>query len=315
LNGGADFAVMDGRVSGSVDVYKANTTDLLLDRALPPSTGYSLITQNVGATRNTGVEVALSAITLDGWHGIHWTNDITFAHNKNEIVSLNGGKVDDPGNNWFIGYPINGGNNSLWRDYKFAGIWQTSEAAQAAAFGRKPGEIKIVDVNGDGKFTADDKTILGNTYPVWTGGLSSRVDYRGVDLSFQAITRQNFMIRNDLIRGATLAGRYNSIAEDLWTPTNPSQTAPRADKNTENPYFWESRGYQDGSFVKIRNITLGGTLPSKYVSRVGAQSLRLYVTAQDPFLFTSSNVLDPESQTGSGVPSFRTFLVGGSFGF
>jgi len=298
-----------------VDVYRANTNDLLLDRALPPSTGYSLITQNVGATRNTGVEVALSAITVDGWHGIHWTNDVTFAHNKNEIVSLNGGKVDDPGNNWFIGYPINGGGNSLWRDYKFDGIWQTADAALAAKFGRKPGEIRIVDVNGDGKFNADDKTILGNTYPTWTGGLSSRVDYRGVDFSVQAITRQNFMIRNDLIRGATLAGRYNSIKEDLWTPSNPSNTAPRADKNTENPYFWESRGYQDGSFVKIRNITLGATLPARYISQIGAQSLRLYLTAQDPFLFTNANVLDPESQTGSGVPSFRTFLVGGSFGF
>ena len=326
VDGGADFGFMDGRFSGSFDYYRANTTDLLLDRALPPSTGYSLITQNVGATRNTGVELALSAITLDGWHGLRWTNDITFAHNKNEIVSLNGGAVDDPGNNWYIGYPINGGGNSLWRDYKFDGIWQTADAALAASYGRKPGEIRIADLNGrdaqgnltgqpDGKFNTDDKIILGNTYPVWTGGLSSRVDYRGFDLSVQAITRQNFILRNDLIRGASLAGRYNSIAEDLWSPTNPSNTAPRPDKNTESPFFADSRGYQDGSFVKIRNITLGGAIPARYLSAVGAQSLRLYVTAQDPFLFTSATVLDPESQTGSGVPSFRTFLLGGSFGF
>ena len=67
--------------------------------------------------------------------------------------------------------------------------------------------------------------------------------------------------------------------------------------------------------MKIRNITLGGAIPARYLSAVGAQSLRLYVTAQDPFLFTSATVLDPESQTGSGVPSFRTFLLGGSFGF
>jgi TonB-linked SusC/RagA family outer membrane protein len=330
LDGGADFGFMDGRLNGTLDWYRANTTDLLLDRALPPSTGYSSITQNVGATRNTGIELSLSALTLDGWHGVRWTNDITFAHNKNEIVSLNGGAVDDPGNNWFIGYPINnpnsGSDNHLWRDYQFIGIWQTADSALARSFGRKPGEIRIADTNGrdaqgnltgqpDGKLNTDDKVILGNTYPTWTGGLSSRVDYRGVDLSVQVITRQHFMIRNDLIRGATLAGRYNSPYEDFWTPTNPSNTAPRPDKATENPYFSDARGYEDGSFVKIRNITLGGQIPSRYVSRIGANSMRIYVTAQDPFLFTNATVLDPESQTGNGVPSYRTFLLGGSFGF
>ena len=329
FDGGADFGLFDGRLSGTMDYYRANTTDLLLDRALPPSTGYSSITQNVGATRNTGIELSLSAITLEGWHGIRWTNDITFAHNKNEIVSLNGGKVDDPGNNWFIGYPINNPNvnsdNHLWRDYKFNGIWQTADSALARSFGRKPGEIRIVDQDtvgcttpgtcANGKFNNDDRVILGNTYPVWTGGYSTRIDYRSFDLSVQAITRQRFMLRNDLIRDASLAGRYNSIAEDFWTPTNPSNTAPRPDKNTENPYFSGARGYQDGSFVKIRNITLGTAVPTRFLSSIGAQSMRIYVTAQNPFLFTSANVLDPESQTGNGVPSYRTFLLGGSFGF
>ena len=315
LDGGADFGFIDGRVTGSLDYYRANTTDLLLDRQLPPSTGYSSITQNVGATRNTGLELALSAITLDGWHGMRWTNDITWSKNKNEIVTLNGGKVDDPGNLWFIGQPINGGNNNLWYDYKFDGIWQTSEAAQAASFGRKPGEIKIVDVNGDGKFNASDKVILGNTYPSWTGSLSSRVDYKGFDLSVQAITRQGFMIRNDLIRGATLAGRYNSPAENFWTPNNPSNTTPRPDKNTENPYFSDSRGYEDGSFVKLRNVTLGANVPAHLIQRIGANSMRIYLTAQDPKMWTNSTAIDPEGQTGNGVPSFKTFLVGGSFGF
>ena len=232
---GVDFGLLDGRLTGTVDGYRANTNDLLMDRQLPPSTGYSSITQNVGATRNTGIEVALTAITLDGWHGLHWTNDVTWSKNKNEILTLNGGKIDDPGNTWFIGQPINGGGNNVWYDYKFAGIWQTSEAAQAASYGEKPGQIKIVDVNGDGKFNASDKVILGNTYPAWTGSLSSRMDYRGFDLSFQAITRRGFMIRNDLQRGNTLAGRYNGPAVNFWTPANPSNEAPRPDKNTENP--------------------------------------------------------------------------------
>ena len=98
------------------------------------------------------------------------------------------------------------------------------------------------------------------------------MDYRGFDLSVQAITRRGFMIRNDMIRGATLAGRYNSPAEDYWTPTNPSNTTPRPDKNTESPYFADARGYEDGSFLKIRNITFGGNIPPRYIERVGAQS-------------------------------------------
>jgi len=312
---GADFALLDGRLSGTVDGYRASTNDLLMDRQLPPSTGYSSITQNVGSTRNTGIEVALTAITLDGWHGLHWTNDVTFSKNRNEIVSLNGGKIDDPGNTWFIGQPINGGGNNVWYDYKFNGIWQTADSALAASYGEKPGQIRIVDVNGDGKFNASDKVILGNTYPSWTGSLSSRVDYRGFDFSFQAITRRGFMIRNDLLRGNTLAGRYNGPAVDFWTPTNPSNTAPRPDKNTENPVFGDARGYEDGSFLKIRNITVGANIPSRYLTRVGAQSARIYFTAQDPWLFTNTSVLDPEGQTGKGVPIFRTILLGGSFGF
>jgi TonB-linked SusC/RagA family outer membrane protein len=312
---GADFGFLDGRITGSLDGYIANTTDLLMDRQLPPSTGYSNITQNIGATRNTGLELALSAITLDGWHGIRWTNDITWSHNKNEIVTLSGGKIDDPGNKWFIGQPIEGGDNHLWYDYKFNGIWQTADSALAASFGGKPGQIRIVDVNGDGKFNADDKTILGNTYPKWTGSWSSRVDYKMFDLSAQAITRRGFMVRNDLQRGNSLAGRYNGPAVDFWTPTNPSNTAPRPDKNTESPIFGDSRGYEDGSFVKIRNITVGATIPQRYVQRVGASSARIYFTAQDPWLFTNSTTLDPEGETGNGVPIYRTLLIGGSFGF
>jgi TonB-linked SusC/RagA family outer membrane protein len=315
FDAGADFGLFDSRLTGTVDYYRANTTDLLMRRNLPPSTGFADILQNIGATRNTGIEVALTSLTLDGWRGLRWTNDVTFSKNKNEIVLLNGGKVDDPGNLWYIGQPINGGGNNIWRDYVFDGIWQTSEAAQAAKYGRKPGEIKIVDLNNDGVFNDLDKKILGNTYPTWGGSVSSRVDYRGLDLSVQAITRRGFMIRNDLQRGNTLAGRYNGPAVDFWTPDNPSQTAPRPDKNTENPYFGDSRGYEDGSFVKIRNITLGANVPVRLIQRTGAQSARIYFTAQDPFLFTSTSVLDPEGATGKVVPIYRTLLIGGSFGF
>ena len=302
-------------ISGTLDYYRANTNDLLMDRTIPWSTGFKSITQNIGATRNTGIELALSAIALDGWHGLRWTHDITFSKNKNEITSLAGGAESDVGNLWFVGMPINGGGNSVCRDYVFDGIWQTADSALAKSYGRRPGEIRIADLNGDGKFNDADKTILGNTYPKWSGSYSTRIDYKFLDFGAQAITRQGFMVRNDVERGNTLAGRYNGVKVDFWTPNNPSNTAPRPDKNTESPFFSDARGYEDGSFVKIRNITLGATVPDRYLSRVGAQSLRLYFTAQDPFLFTDTTVIDPEGATGKVIPAYRSLLIGGNFGF
>ena len=312
---GADFGLWDNRISGTLDYYRANTTDLLMRRAIPYSLGYQNITQNVGATRNTGVEVALSAIALDGWKGLRWSHDITWSRNKNQIVALAGGSESDLGNLWFVGMPINGGGNNVWRDYVYSGIWQTADAAEATKYGRRPGEIRVADLNNDGRFNDADKTILGNTYPKWTGSYSTRIDYKFIDFGAQAITRQGFMIRNDVARGNTLAGRYNGVKVNYWTPENPSNDAPRPDKNTESPFFSDARGYEDGSFVKVRNITLGATVPERYLSRVGAQNLRLYLTAQDPFLWTDTGVIDPEGATGKVIPAYRTFLIGGNFGF
>lgn len=318
---GADFTMWDGRITGTLDGYRANTDELLMNRNLPTSIGFSSVSQNVGTTRNTGVELALSAITLDGWRGVRWTNDFSFTANRNEILSLSAGPIDEVGNRWFIGQPINSTTSScardcVWYDYRFLGIWQTDEAAQAAVYGQVPGQIKVEDVNGDGKINELDRQILGNTYPKWTGSFNSRVDYGRMDFSVQVMTRQGFMINNTFrTSNSTLAGRYNGIAVDYWTPTNPSNTDPRPNKTQESPMFDGTRGYEDGSFTRIRNITLGVTVPDRYLGTVGVQSLRVYATAQNPFTFTSSTVLDPEGRTSSGVPSYRTLLLGANLGF
>ena len=326
LDAGVDFGLWGNRLTGTVDAYRANTHDLLMDRQLPANTGYTSITQNIGATRNTGVELSLSNVTLDGWRGLRWSNDLTWSKNKNEIVSLSSGPVDDVGNRWFIGQPINSTTNNcqtncVWYDYRMLGIWQTSEAATAATFGAKPGDIKIQDFSGpagvpDGVINEYDRQILGNTYPAWTGSFNSRLDYGRVDLAVQVVTRQGFMIRNTFHTDqSTLAGRYNGLAVDYWTPTNPSNTEPRPNKNQENPTFGDSRAYEDGSFTRIRNITLGVTVPSRLFQNVGVESLRVYGTAQNPFTFTNSTALDPEGRPSAGVPAYRSLLIGANVGF
>jgi TonB-linked SusC/RagA family outer membrane protein len=316
VDGGVDFAMFNSRLTGTLDAYVATTTDLLMDRKLPPNTGYTQITQNVGSTRNRGVELALSHVSLEGWRGLRWTNDATFSVARNEIVELTYGKVDDPGNKWFIGQPINGGNNSVWYDYKYLGIWQQADSLEAKKYGQKPGEIHVQDLDGDGKINTNDLQILGNTYPKWTGSWNSRVEYRKVDLAVQVITRQGFMNQNTFkTSNSTLAGRYNGIWVNYWTPTNPTDDAPRPNKNQESPTYGGTRAYEDGSFTRIRNITLGLTVPSRFVQAIGAESLRIYGTAQSPFTFTTFTGLDPEGRASAGTPSYKSFLIGATFGF
>src|SRR5205809_7057622 len=153
---GLECGLLSGRLSGSVDVYRSSAGHLLLARQLAGTNGYSSILQNVGATRNCGAEVALSTELLRNWHGLGWTTQLNWAMNRNRIVSLYGGYKDDAGNRWFIGYPT-----QVYYDYKFAGIWQLQASIEAKRYGRKPGDIQIVDQNGDGKIDANDRVNFG----------------------------------------------------------------------------------------------------------------------------------------------------------
>ncbi len=146
--------------------------------------------------------------------------------------------------------------------------------------------------------------------------MTHRVDWKGLDLSVMAVARLGFLVQDSLRNGgqSTLAGRYNNIYVDYWTPTNPSNTEPRPNAAQENPDYGGIRGYQDGSFIKVRTITLGYTLPSRIVGPLHARSVRIYATALDPFMFTQFSGLDPESALNAGVPSYRTLMMGITLG-
>jgi TonB-linked SusC/RagA family outer membrane protein len=317
---GLEWGVKRDRITGTIDVYRAFTHDLLMDRQLPTSSGFSSVVQNIGETRNTGVELGVSALVLENWKGVRWNVDATWARNKNEIVSLYGGKDDDIGNRWFIGYPIHEGtdsdDNQVWYAQVFGGIWQQQDSALAASYGMRVGQIRPVDINGDGKIDQADRVILGNTYPKWTASVSTRVDWRGFDLSAMAISRQGFMIKNTLFTSNNrLDARYNNVRTNYWTPTNPSNTDPRPNYDQEGPVQGGLRGFEDGSFVKVRNITLGYTFAGPLARRMGAETLRIYGRTEDPFLFTKSKAIDPEGRATAGSPSYRTLLVGATVGF
>jgi TonB-linked SusC/RagA family outer membrane protein len=295
-NVGLDFNLWRGRVQGSLEFYQTNTTDLLLSDFLPGSTGFSSVTRNVGETQNTGIELSVGTINIDKG-GFKWTSDITFMKNTEKIVSLYNGTKDDIGNKWFIGQPL-----SAIYDLKKAGIWQTSEADQAKAFGSSVGQIKVVDFNNDGKINADDRQILGSDIPDWSGGITNRFSYKGFDLSVVLFARIGQMIVSGFHRDLNqLAGRYQQMKVDYWTPNNPTNEFPQPKSNQEFPVNNGAIINYDGSFVKLRNINFGYTFSPKIAQKMGMESLRLFSSIQQPYIWSSYrskyNGVDPETQT------------------
>lgn len=297
INLGLDFGLLNNRFSGSIEVYRQNTRDLLLQRQLPLTSGFGNILENIGSTRNSGIEVTLSSINIqsNSRDGFTWSTDINFSRNKEEIVELYGGKKDDIGSNWFIGQPI-----SVIYDYEKIGIWQTSDKDLATSFKQKPGQIRLKDQNADGQITSADRVILGSSVPKLTGGMTNRIEFKNFDFSIFLFARFGSMITSGFHSGGwmQLQGRYNNLKVDYWTPNNPTNAFPRPDENSERPIHSSTLRYFDGSFVKIRSINLGYTFSSAFVQKVHMKSARVYLTLQQPAIFAQYRQkykgIDPE---------------------
>ena len=301
-NIGLDFSLSKGRVQGSLEFYQTNTTDLLLSDQLPGSIGFSAVTRNVGETRNRGIELGLTTVNLNTAGGFKWTSDFTFTKNTEAIISLYNGAKDDLGNKWFIGQPL-----SAYFDYKKAGIWQTNEADLAKSYGSRVGQIKVQDTNGDGKINADDRVLLGSDIPDFSAGITNRFTYRGFDLSFFFFGRFGQTIVSGFHQNNNaLAGRYQQIKVDYWTPNNPTNEFPQPNKDQEFPVNNTAIIYYDGSFIKLRNVNFGYTFAPTFAKKLGMESLRLFSSIQQPFIWSSYrtkyNGVDPET-SGTTVSS------------
>jgi TonB-linked SusC/RagA family outer membrane protein len=312
---GLEYSVLNNRLTGSVDAYRMNTHNLLLTRLLPVTSGFTSTLQNVGATRNNGVEVGLSTVNVENWRGIHWTTDFNWSTNKNKIVALASGATSDLANVWFVGHPINIPNDAQRRvfyDYKYIGVWQFADSAAMRALNAngstfKFGDPRVADVNGDGKINLDDRTFIGDSYPAWTGSMYNRVTYKGFDLSALVTAKWKYTFIDGTPR--SYFGRFNNVADmDYWTPTNPTNKNPAPNTGGVDRLYAATRLYRDGSHWRIRTITAGYTFDRSIVQRVGASSIRLYATAQDPYVHTDYLGIDPE--VAGAVPTVRTILIG-----
>jgi TonB-linked SusC/RagA family outer membrane protein len=313
-NVGVDFTFFKGRVSGSFELYRVNTTALLLADQLPTSTGFSAVTRNVGETQNQGFEATISTVNVDRG-GFKWSTDLAFTKNDEQILSLYNGPVDDIGNKWFIGKPL-----TAFYDYTKDGIWQLGEEEKAKSFGSRVGQIHVSDLNNDGKITDADRKYIGSEIPDWSGSLTSRFSYKGFDASIILYARIGQTILSGFHQNNNqLAGRYQQIKVDYWTPLNPTNEFPRPNKDQEFPVFNQTLIYFDGSFVKIRNINFGYTLPNEWIKKLGIESLRIFSSIQQPKIWSTYiskyNGVDPEvsengSTNGGVTPATKVITFG-----
>ncbi|KEO74258.1 SusC/RagA family TonB-linked outer membrane protein [Anditalea andensis] len=321
-NLGLDLGLWDNRLNANIEVYNTNTTDLLLPRVLPFSTGVREVFQNIGATRNRGVEVTINSENIRR-RNFTWSSIFTFTHNKEEITQLvnNQDIITDERRNLIIGSPI-----ESFYTWNKLGIWQINEADEAAqlTFGGRPfqpGDIKLEDLNGDGVIDADDRMVIGSTVPEFFAGFQNTFRYKSFDLGLFFFARVGQTIHAEVL------GRFNPGGEgngpefmDYWTPENPTNDYPRPRRGANMSAYegHQTLTFVDGSFIKLRNVNLGYTLPPVVAERLRLTNLRIYATANNMWTRSRSHLLrqyDPERGGEEGFPLNRQIILGVNIGF
>ncbi len=321
-NIGLDFGIFQSRISGDINLYKTNTTNLLLDRTISAVHGITSVTQNIGETENMGIELTVNSKNIVT-PNFTWAMSGNFAANKNKILSLyglldeNGKEVDDVANKWFIGHPIR-----VNYDYVYDGVWQLDEAETAAVWGSQPGFIKLRDVNGDTLLTSVDRQIIGQQDPKLLWGLTNSFSYKNFKLDIFihgvfGVTKVDEYMKDDVYESV----RRNTINKNRWTPDNPTNdfymnnklAARMAGINAEE----EGEGiyFEDASFVRIKDVSLSYDFPKSMIQKVGLDRLRVFFTGRNLATFTKWNGLDPELDDQRNIPLQKEYVFGLNLSF
>lgn len=345
-NIGLDFGLFNGRLNGTVEYYKQHTKDILLSVDLPSTTGVPNYMANVGETENKGFEVSLDGLIIDSPSGFKWEAGINLYANRNKLLKLNSGEPKNEGNWWFVGEPIN-----VIYDHKKIGLWQEGDPHLNDL--EPGGNVGMIKVEYTGEYDDDgvpvraigpeDRQVL-HFDPKFQGGFNTRLAYKGFDLSMVGAFQRGGTIISTLYGTSSylnlMSGRHNNVNVDYWTPENTDAKYPRPGGVTsgDNPKYGNTLGYFDGSYLRIRTITLGYNFEGNWMERAGISHLRLYVAAQNPFVLFSpyhkESGMDPQPNSygdenqavtttiqdrlpvvANNTPSTRNYLVGISLTF
>lgn len=348
-NIGLDVSLFNNRVDLSMEYYITNTDDVIWTQSLPVTNGgFNATTPfkmdaNIAKTRNKGFEMTLTTQNIVT-RNFNWNSTITFSKNNEKVTSLGEGASEYISNGNYtlkVGYPV-----KSFYNYKIAGVWQYGEEADAAVFGKRPGDLKVyipnmskvsdgvyeksypkeLDDNGNPltrRFDAEnpytpgdnDRVMLGHNTPDWSLGFQNRFTYKAFDLSTYMYWRHGQMISYDPMLWYTSGGGAFPSHFNYWTSTNPSNDFPALDntRDWKQDAWYSAKKFQDGSFFKIKNITLGFNLPASACSRVGIRSLRLYTTITNPLVHANNPLLknyDPEMNGKLDFPLTKQLVVG-----
>ena len=314
-NAGFDFGFFNNRFTGSVDAYTAQTSDVLVERQLPRSSGYASVWSNIGGIANKGIEVELKSINVDK-NSLTWESGFIFSLNRDEITKLYGEEDDrDIGNEWFVGEPI----GAIY-DYKMAGgVWTEEEFFNRTIplTGWYPGQFRYVDINSDGAIDpTNDRTIVGYRSPSFRFSINNTVSYKDFTLSVYINSIQggkNHYIANnaDMISPLFYMQQRmnNSAINAYWRPDAPTT-------NTSGIYnvpLRQSGIYQSRSFVRLQDVSLTYNLSKTVTDRLKIQSAQVFVSSKNPYVWTKWQGWDPEiggDPDISDIPVMRNVVAG-----
>jgi len=314
---GLDLAFLNGRLTFVVDAYSSKVTDLLFNQPAPQYLNGGNYASNIGSVSNKGIEFAIGGTPVNS--GIKWTTNFNISFNKNKVVDLGG--LDNQtffgGNNTFnsilkIGRPL-----GEFVGYQFLGTWKSSEAAEAAKFGMKPGDARYTDVDNDHAYTANDYLPIGNATPDYSWGFINDITYKNFGLSIMLQGRQGAQIYSQTMAylwgglgDMKNATTIEALPENLWTPqhetNNPAWSSSSPIKNATSRYVY------DASYTKLKNISLTYRMPARSLVGLKLTSLELYVSGQNLIVITPYKGYDPEvdqQPTGNAISQGQEFGI------